>query len=281
VKYLISGGNGQLAQAFIRAFERMTIDFIAPDKARLDITKSDDVAEAVANYKPKVILNCAAYNLVDKAELDHERAFAVNSLGPKYLALAASRHKSVLVHFGSDYVFDGKKETGLYTEEDQVNPLNQYGKSKLSGEEQVREHCPEYLILRSSWVYGEGKQNFIHKLREWASTQDFLKVASDEFSVPTCTNVLVAMTLRSLETGVRGLWNLTNSGYCSRYEWATVIADSAGLKNFIRPVSMNDFHLPARRPKFSAMSNSAISTALNASIPSWKESVELFLREKA
>src|SRR6516225_3558022 len=110
MKYLISGGNGQLAQAFIRAFENKSFDFIAPDKASLDITQPDDVAEAVANYKPDVILNCAAYNLVDQAEQDHERAFAVNSLGPKFLAHAASRHKAVLVHFGSDYVFDGEKE---------------------------------------------------------------------------------------------------------------------------------------------------------------------------
>src|SRR5580765_6922819 len=267
MKYLILGGNGQLAQAFIRAFEGMSVDFIAPDKARLDITKVADVAEAVANYNPNVILNCAAYNLVDQAEQDRDRAFAVNSLGPKYLALAASRHKAVLVHFGSDYVFDGEKESGLYTETDQVNPLNQYGKSKLSGEEQIREHCPEFLIFRSSWIYGEGKQNFVFKLITWAKAQEFLKVACDEFSVPTCTSVLVNMTLRSLENRVRGLWNLTNTGYCSRYEWATAIANSAGLKNFIRPVSMDVFHLPARRPKFSAMSNATISRELNVSIP--------------
>jgi dTDP-4-dehydrorhamnose reductase len=280
MKYLISGGNGQLAQAFIEAFESRSIDFIAPDKASLDITNSDDVAEAVASYKPEVILNCAAYNLVDQAEKDPERAFAVNSLGPKNLALAASRHKAVLVHFGSDYVFDGEKQSGLYIEEDRTNPLNQYGKSKLSGEEQIREQGPEFLILRSSWIYGEGKQNFIRKLIHWARTQEFLKVASDEFSVPTRTNVLVDMTLRSLDAGIRGLRNLTNTGYCSRYEWATVIANSAGLKNFLRPVSMDVFQLPARRPKFSAMSNKTISSELNVRIPYWQESVESFLREK-
>jgi len=156
MKYLISGRNGQLARAFIQAFERKSIDFIAPDKATLDITKPADVAEMVSVYKPNVILNCAAYNLVDQAERDHERAYAVNSEGPKNLAVAASRHKAVLVHFGSDYVFDGNKESGLYNEEDEVNPLSQYGKSKLSGEEEVFKHCPKCLIFRSSWIYGEG-----------------------------------------------------------------------------------------------------------------------------
>ena len=102
MKYLISGRNGQLAGAFIKTFERRSIDFIAPDEAKLDITKEAAVAEAVACYKPDVIINCAAYNLVDQAEQDHQRAFVVNALGPKYLALAASRQKAILVHFGSD-----------------------------------------------------------------------------------------------------------------------------------------------------------------------------------
>lgn len=280
MKYLISGRNGQLARAFIKTFETRSIDFIAPDEAKLDITKEEAVAEAVACYKPDVIINCAAYNLVDQAEQDHQRAFVVNALGPKYLALAASRHKAILVHFGSDYVFDGKKESGLYTEDDQVSPLSQYGKSKLSGEEEVRERCPEFLIFRSSWIYGEGKQNFINKLTDWAKTQEYLKVASDEFSVPTSANVVVDMALRSLESGVRGLWHLTNSGFCSRYEWAIVIAKSLSLKKFIRPVSMDVFQLPARRPKFSAMTNIRLSGELNVCIPSWEESVKLFLRER-
>ena len=280
MKYLISVRNGQLARAFIKTFERKSIDFLAPDESNLDITKEAVVAEAVASYNPDVIINCAAYNLVDQAEQDHEGAFAVNALGPKYLALAASRQKAVLVHFGSDYVFDGKKESGLYTEEDQVSPLSQYGKSKLSGEEEIRECCGEFLIFRLSWVYGEGKQNFIYKLTDWAETQEYLKVAADEFSVPTYANIVVDMTLRSLEAGVRGLWHLTNSGFCSRYEWATVIAKSLGLKKFIRPVSMDLFHLPARRPKFSAMTNIRLSGELNVSIPAWEESVESFLRER-
>jgi dTDP-4-dehydrorhamnose reductase len=280
MKYLISGRNGQLARAFIKTFERKSIDFIAPDEAKLDITKEAVVAEAVARYKPDVIINCAAYNLVDQAEQDHERAFVVNALGPKYLALAASRQKAVLVHFGSDYVFDGKKENGLYTEEDQVSPLSQYGKSKLSGEEEVRERCSEFLIFRLSWVYGDGKQNFICKLAEWANNNEYLKIACDEFSVPTHTDTVVNMTLKSLDAGMRGLFHLTNSGFCSRYEWATFIAKYLGIKKFIRPVSMDVFHLPARRPKFSAMTNIRLSGELDVSIPSWEESVESFLRER-
>ena len=121
-------------------------------------------SRSVTAYRPDVIINCAAYNLVDKAEQDKDRVFAVNATGPKNLAQAAASQKALLVHFGSDYVFDGRKENGLYTESDPVNPLNEYGKSKLAGEQHVMEELDRCLVLRLSWVFGAGKQNFIYKL---------------------------------------------------------------------------------------------------------------------
>lgn len=280
MKYLITGRNGQLARAFIKTFEMKSVDFSAPDESKLDITKGAIVDEIVTVYKPNIIINCAAYNLVDQAEEEHEKALAVNALGAKHLAQAAARHKAILVHFGSDYVFDGMKESGLYTEKDQVNPLNEYGKSKLAGEEMVREACGDVLIFRLSWVYGDGKQNFVYKLAEWANNNEYLKIACDEFSVPTHTDTVVDVTLQSLDAGLRGLFHLTNSGFCSRYEWATFIAKYLGIKKFIRPVSMDVFRLPARRPKFSAMTNIRLSGELNVRIPSWEEAVESFLRER-
>jgi dTDP-4-dehydrorhamnose reductase len=281
MKYLITGRNGQLARAFIKKFEASSIDFSAPDESQLDITNSAVVVDAVAAYKPDFIINCAAYNLVDKAEQERDKVFAINAWGPKYLAQAADKHKAFLVHFGSDYVFDGTKENGLYAEDDPVNPLNEYGKSKLSGENLVRETGNNFLIFRLSWVYGEGKQNFIFKLTEWAKNSEYLKIACDEFSVPTYTGTVVDMTLNSLDAGVRGLYHLTNSGFCSRYEWATFIARHLGMKKFIRPVSMDIFNLPARRPKFSAMSNAKLSGMLDVGIPTWEETVESFLRGKS
>jgi dTDP-4-dehydrorhamnose reductase len=280
MKYLITGRSGQLAREFARGFEARSIEFIAPDESHLDITNSANITEAVAAYKPDVIINCAAYNLVDKAEQERERAFAVNALGPKYLAQAAVKHKALLVHFGSDYVFGGTKENGLYTEDDPVNPLNEYGKSKLSGEDMVKETVDNFLIFRLSWVYGDGKQNFIHKLAEWAKNNEYLKIACDEFSVPTSVVTVVDMTLKSIEAGMRGLYHLTNTGFCSRYEWATFIIKQLGIQKFIRPVSMDVFNLPARRPKFSAMSNARLSRVLNTGIPTWEEGVESFLRRK-
>ncbi len=280
MRYLITGKNGQLARAFQQEFDRRAAEFLAPDEAAFDITNRAAVFEAVGSYKPDVIINCAAYNLVDKAEQDRAKAFSVNAEGPGILAAAASKNNAVLVHFGSDYVFDGAKENGLYTEQDPVNPLNVYGESKREGERLVQEGTDKHLLFRLSWVFGEGKQNFIHKLSEWSQNNAFLKIACDEFSVPTYTHTVVKVTMAALEQGAFGLYHLTNSGYCSRYEWAKYILAESGINKFIRPVSMDSFNLPARRPGFSAMSNEQICRLLNISIPTWQEAVTSFIRER-
>ncbi len=279
MKYLITGKNGQLAREFIRRFEERSIDYSAPDESELDITKSGIVDAAVASLKPDVIINCAAFNLVDKAEAEPAAAFAVNAEGPKNLARAAAERKAILVHFGSDYVFDGLKEKGLYAEDDAPHPLNQYGRSKLAGEQHVLETPGRVLVLRLSWVFGAGKQNFIHKLTEWAKTSEYLKIACDEFSVPTSTRTVVDVSLKALDRGISGRYHLTNSGFCSRYEWAKAILGGLGIRKFIRPVSMDAFKLPAARPKFSAMDNSAIAGLLNVDIPEWDDAVRSFLKE--
>lgn len=278
MKYLIAGKQGQLARAFIERFERLSLNFIAPDESELDITNQQLVRNVVAAHKPDVIINCAAYNLVDNAEQEKETAFAVNAAGPGYLANAASEHKAFLVHFGSDYVFDGLKENGLYCENDPVNPMNEYGKSKLSGEQQVAQECEKHLIFRLSWLFGKGGRNFISKVIEWSERSEYLKIACDEFSAPTSTETVVEVTLKALDQGVIGLYHLPNSGYCSRYEWAKLVLNTRGITKFIRPVGMDSFRMPAKRPLFSAMSNAAISKALNISIPSWEHAVSAYLQ---
>src|SRR3990172_56207 len=236
MKYLITGKNGQLAHAFIRRFEKESADFTAPEESQFDITDRNAVLEIVGSTRPDVIINCAAYNLVDKAEMEQEKAFAVNATGPQHLAHAAKKFNALLVHFGTDYVFDGLKQDGLYVEDDAAHPLNGYGKSKLSGEQFVRETIDSFLILRLSWMFGEGTQNFIQKLLEWSKQNEYLKIACDEFSVPTYTGTVVDITLKAIEQGMTGRYHLTNSGFCSRYEWAKQILSAIGMNKFIRPV---------------------------------------------
>ena len=281
MRYLVTGRNGQLASAFIKRLERRSIDCSSPDESLLDITDAGRTEACIASVKPDIILNCAAYNLVDKAEQEPDRALRVNATGPRNLAVAAHKHHAMLVHYSSDYVFDGRKETALYGEGDATGPLNQYGRSKLAGEQAVREVLEDRaLVFRLSWVFGAGKQNFSAKLLEWSASRDYLRIACDEFSAPTWTETVVDVTLHALDQGVSGLYHLTNSGYCSRYEWAKTILRNKGIDKFIRPVSMDSFQLPAMRPKFSAMSNQAISNKLNISIPAWEEAVGRFLEQE-
>lgn len=280
MKYLIIGKNGQLAKAFARRLESCSADFHAPDETQCDITNAAGMREIIDSFRPGVIINCAAYNLVDRAEQEQGRAYAVNAEGPRILAEAARDRGAFLLHFGTDYVFDGTKEEDLYHEDDAANPLNEYGRSKLAGEQAVSEVLAGHsLVLRLSWVFGEGQQNFIVKLLQWSRTQEFLRVASDEFSVPTWTETVVDASLKGLERGISGLYHLTNSGYCSRYEWAREILRRKGIVKFIRPVSMDVFDLPAKRPRFSAMGNQLICEELGMTLPSWEEAVGRFLKE--
>jgi len=278
LKILIAGKQGQLARAFIKRLQQDSIDFLAPDEDVFEITDSNKIMSVVDSYRPEVIINCAAYNLVEQAEQDYGNAFKVNGLGPKLLAWAAQKYNAKLVHFGSDYIFDGQKEDGLYSEEDQTQPLNQYGRSKLMGERWVQEETDNYLIFRLSWVFGEGKQNFIYKLFTWAQNNRFLKISCDEFSVPTYTETVVEVVLKALDQNLTGLYHLTNQGFCSRYQWALQVMATLEIPKFIRPVSITSFNLPVKRPLFSAMSNKAIALQLNIDIPSWEEAVEQYLK---
>ncbi len=272
MKFLVIGKNGQLGKEFVKNLTDDKKDFVALGHKELDITNLSSVLEVVNNIKPSVIINCSAYNLVDNAEQDYPTAMKVNALGVRNLGFGAKKVGAKVVHYGTDYVFDGKKE-GLYTEDDQPNPLNEYGKSKYLGELFLKEELENHLLFRVSWVYGEGKQNFIYKLQQWAKNNDYLKIAYDEISVPTSTKTIVEVTFRALENDLKGLFHLTNSGYASRYEWAKEIFNILNINKFIYPVSSEIFNLPAKRPKFSAMDNSKISKILGLEMKMWYEAL--------
>lgn len=278
MRVFITGSKGQLGGAFVNRFAKNGWDYAAADMDTLDITNPDAVMDAVTAYSPGLIINCAAYNLVDKAETEKDKAFAVNAEGPRILALAARKLEASFVHYGSDYVFDGVK-AAPYTEGDKPNPLNVYGLSKLKGEDYARQ-AGASLILRLSWVFGRGSRNFIHKLLEWAGKPGPLKISSDEVSVPTYAEDVVTATLEALKSGLSGTWHLTNTGCCSRYDWAKLVLKECGIQKEIIPARMADFNLAARRPGYSAMSNGAISRELGIKIPTWEEAVAKFIRDE-
>ncbi len=276
-KILITGSGGQLGNDFQRILTERNMNFIAPDEKSCDITDRNSMTRILDAVNPDILINCAAYNAVDDAEDNADTAYLVNSSAPGLLAGLCHERKILFIHYSSDYVFDGKKE-GLYTEEDETNPLNIYGKSKLSGEEAARAKTYNCLIFRLSWVFGPGKQNFLYKLSQWAQNNLILKISADETSVPTYTGDIVETTLMSIDRGLRGLFHLTNSGYASRYEVAKYFIRQAGYKNLVIPVPMNTFKTKAQRAGFSAMSNERLSKELNYSIPIWEEGVSRYIR---
>jgi dTDP-4-dehydrorhamnose reductase len=276
MKFLITGANGQLAGEFKRALEERKHEVAAFDKNGVDISDLGSVTEIVGQYKPEIILNCAAYNYVDKAEEDFETAYRVNATGVKNLSSVCKENNVLLVHYSSDYVFDGEKED-FYTEEDGPNPINRYGESKLAGEKFLQAESDNFLLFRVSWVFGEGKQNFLYKLLEWAKKNKVLKVVSDQIAVPTFTKDIVNLTMFAIDKGLRGVYHLTNSGYASRYEVARFFIERLGMDVLILPVSSDYFPSLAKRPYFSAMSNLKLSKDLNVNVPDWKLGVERYV----
>jgi dTDP-4-dehydrorhamnose reductase len=277
MKFIITGAKGQLAREFLKVLKNDGHKIKALDKEGLDVSDSHAVSEAVSYFKPDVVINCAAYNFVDKAEEDFETAFRVNALGPKNLASACKRYDSLLIHYSTDYIFDGTKED-FYTEQDKPNPINNYGRSKLEGEELLKGEMDNFLLFRVSWVFGEGKQNFLYKLKEWAEKQKVIKVVSDQISVPTYTEDIVRSTILAIKEGLRGVYHLTNSGYASRYEVARYFFERLGSDRLILPVSSDYFNTTVKRPYFSAMSNVSLSEGLMLNIPDWRDGVDRFIR---
>ena len=277
MRVFITGSKGQLGTAFVKYFAANGYEYLAVDADKLDISDPDATADAVMAYRPGLVINCAAYNQVDLAEADDRTAVAVNGVGARNLAQAVRRLEASMVHYSTDYVFDGGKNVP-YTEKDQPNPVNNYGRSKLLGEKYVIENVPTALVLRLSWLYGEGTNNFMHKLRGWAQKPGPLRVAADETSVPTYTGDVVNATMAALERGLSGTWHLTNTGHCSRLEWAKLALKEFGVDKEIAPARMADFNLPARRPGFSAMANEGLTKELGITIPAWQDSVRGFIK---
>ena len=277
-KYLILGSAGQLGKAFQEKMNKKKMTFWAPPETQSNITDPTSIETLVKDYSPDCIINCAAYNAVDQAEKDQETAFLVNYQAVEQLSRICKDNNIFLVHYSSDYVFDGLK-FDYYLENDATNPLNVYGLSKLKGENSVRSVLSDYLVFRLSWVIGKGKQNFIYKLNNWAQQNQKLKISCDETSVPTFTDDIVELTLKSINIGLTGLYHLVNSGYASRYELAKQFLKLTKQDNIVIPVPIDTFETTAKRPKFSPMSNQKLANDLNVSIPSWEESLNNYISE--
>lgn len=271
MKVLIFGAKGQLGREFCKYFDTHNLEYFAYDIDDCDISDFQLTKNKFENHKPDIVLNCSAYNLVDKAESDSMNAYYSNAIGPTHIALLSNQFNCKLIHYGTDYVFDGSKGDD-YFENDVPNPLNIYGMSKLMGEKQVQQIANNYLILRLSWVYGIGSPNtFLSKLKQWSQNTNTLRIVDDEISVPTSVRTIVDVTMKAINEKLNGLYHLANSGKASRWEWAIALNEIANLNLNIVKAKSSEFNLPAKRPLVSAMSNQKISEILGIEIPNWKE----------
>jgi len=277
MKYLITGANGQLAREFISKLEGKNVYYF--DREKLDISDERNLREAIDYVKPDIFINCAAYNNVDLAESEKEKSFSINSAALKNIALFSYKYKTKIIHFSTDYVFDGSRSE-LYKEDDIPNPINTYGRSKLEGEKNLKSNYENYIIFRVSWVYGEGKQNFIYKLMNWAKNYKKLRISTDEVSIPNSTSFIVNIVLKAIDNDLKGLWHLASCGYVSRYEWAKKVFEILKIDIEIEKAKQNDFNLPAKRPPFSAMSNDNIRNVLWVDIKRWDEYLYDFLKSR-
>jgi len=287
MRILLFGKNGQLGWELNRTLMCLG-ELVALDYPEIDFEKPRDVIKVVNQAKPDLIVNAAAYTNVDKAEEEPAKARLINSDTPGEIAKWSKLHNAVLIHYSTDYVFDGTKGSP-YTEEDEPNPLNVYGKTKLEGEIAVQQSGAPYLILRTAWVYSMAGNNFATKVLEWAKNSDVLRIVDDQISNPTWARALAEITadvvamgiedIRSFFSSKGGLYHCAGSGYCSRYEWAEAIIDEfcKGKRIKIISAKTRDFHVLAQRPLFSALDCKKFNRLFELFLPNWEDSIRFLL----
>jgi dTDP-4-dehydrorhamnose reductase len=278
MKFLILGGKGQLGTRMADDLNAFGMVNYACDIDDVDICNYKQLKFLINDFQPNTIINCAAYNNVEAAEDNWEAAYEVNSKAPEYLAELANDISANLVHYSTDYVFDGYANAP-YREADEANPINIYGKSKLIGENAVEQIAKRSLIFRTSWLYSKGEQNFIGKFLALAKDNPKVRVSTNEISIPTSARLIVDLTLKAMEQDLEGLYHLTNSGFCSRFEFAEFIVKTLGLNNEILPCKKEDFGVLVQRPEYSVLDNRTIKRCLQIEIPDWQNDLEACLQK--
>ena len=245
----------------------------------LDITLEDRVSDFISTHTPDIVVNCAAFTNVDKCETEREDAFSVNALGPKYLAAAANKCGARVIQISTDFVFDGNGNRP-YTEEDQTNPLSEYGRTKLEGERNIQSYCDSYLIVRTSWLFGHNGINFAAKMLELAEQHKELSIVTDETGSPTYTPDLAEALWILIKQKCEGVINISNDGSCSRYEWAEYIFETMGFKIKMNPIKSSEYKRPANVPLNSTLNCQKFTTITGMQMRPWEETVESYLRKQ-
>lgn len=284
MKILLLGKTGQLGWELNRTLLPLGALQVV-DYPEINLADADHLRAFVHASAPDVIVNATAYTAVDRAETERDLAFAINATGPGILAEEAKKLGAALIHYSTDYVFDGTKGA-LYVESDIPHPLNVYGESKLAGEQAIQAVDGNYLIFRTAWVYSNRRDSFVAKTLQWARQNETLKIVDDQISNPTWARMLAEMTGVILARGIeyieerKGLYHLAGGGYASRLEWAKeILANDPNPREQIAKeiiaASTKDFPTPAVRPLFSALECSKFKSTFGLQLPDWVETLAL------
>ena len=288
MRIVLFGKDGQVGWE-LQSILPILGEFIPLGRNEVDVSDFHEVQKTLEELKPNLIINTSAYTDVDRAEKETELAMKINAIAPGVMAETARKNGTVFIHYSTDYVFDGKRDIP-YTEKDLVNPLNVYGKSKLEGEENVKQAGDAYLILRTSWVYSLRGNSFVNKVLGWARRNETLKIVSDQISNPTWSRMLAEITslilaqnkvdLLEIIRERRGVYHLAGAGYTSRYEWAKqILANDPDrteqLVQTIEPALTEEFLTPAARPLFSALDCTRFRKTFGLQLPDWSKTLKL------
>lgn len=285
MKILLAGSSGQLAQE-LQPILLSSGEVIAVDRTSLDLSKAESIRQAMAEIQPDLVVNAGAYTAVDKAESEPELAQAVNGIAPGIFAEECEKQRSTLIHISTDYVFEGSQGSP-YLETDSTNPLGTYGKSKLMGEEAIRQAGNRHIIIRTAWVYGNGgKGNFVKTMLRLGKEREEIRVVADQVGSPTWTGDLAAaisQIIPRIQPEIFGTYQYTNSGVCSWYDLAIAIFEEAEKLGFplkvqrVVPITTSEYPTPAKRPAFSVLSSVKISALLGTHPPHWRQGLRQML----
>lgn len=276
-KIIVTGCNGQLGRAINNLYGRNAeIELVNTDVAELDITNLEDTLAFVQEVRPYAIINCAAHTAVDACETDVDNAYRINALGPRNLSIAATKTGAKLVQVSTDYVFSGDAHSP-YTEFDTPNPQGIYGKTKLEGENFVKAFADKYFIIRTAWLYGEGK-NFVKTMLRLAETNDTVRVVMDQVGSPTSTVELAKMIDALIWTENYGVFHGTCEGVCSWADFAEEIFRLAGKKVKVERITSDEFKAAAKRPAYSVLDNYMLRLTCGYVAGDWKEAIAEYMK---
>jgi dTDP-4-dehydrorhamnose reductase len=267
-KILLTGCRGQVGSELEPALAALG-EVIATSRRALDLADEQAIRRAIRDAKPDIIVNAAAYTAVDKAESEPELAMRVNGVAPGVLGEEAKRLGALLVHYSTDYVFDGEKRSP-YNEDDAPNPVSHYARTKLAGERAIAASGCRHLVLRTSWVYGPLAANFYQIIARKAAAGEPMRMVDDQASVPTPSTFVARYTVALLRERANGLLHLVPSGSATRYEFAREVVRATGSKSQVQPARTAEFPAPARRPAYSVLDNRKAAAVLGVELPDWQ-----------